>query len=162
MHDEYITLDLGEIKIVNRIDLCSNPFLFFDLFPLDFQVHVSTDNETWTEVHSEADYTSPSSHTDSWVFDETKARYIKIAITKTKSFLFFFYLTYISEITVHGCTESDITSTQSTSISPDDQTKTRVVTLTPTTEPSDKKKPSPINAPPGIPGKPVFILNNHP
>ena len=159
--EEYIILDLGENRIVNRVDILSHPFLLLDLFPLDFQIMLSSDSENWTEISSESDYASPSSHTDSWAFEETKTRYIKLAITKAKPFLFFFYLTYISEIEVHGCDETDTPGFQFTSMVPVDQTKTRVVKLTPDRKIPDEKKPPLVEEPPGRPGKPVFILNKH-
>ena len=159
--DEYITLDLGETKIVDRIDILSHSLLLFDLFPLDFQIMLSSDNENWTEIFNESDYASPSSHTDSWVFEETKARYIKLVITEAKPFLFFFYLTYIPEIEVHGCDITDTLGSHLTSMAPVDHTKTRVVRAPPDSKTPDEKKPSLVEGPPGRPGKPVFILNNH-
>jgi len=162
MQDEYITIDLAETKMVNCIDICSNPFLFLDLFPLDFQMQVSTDNENWTELFSRENYSPTSSYTESWFFDETKARYIKMVITKAKPFLFFFYLTYIAEIKVHGCSETETLRSQLPSMTPSSPPKTRVVKLTPDMETPDKKKPSLDKVPPGRPGKPVFILNGNP
>ena len=106
--------DLGETKIVSRIDICSNPFQSLDLFPQDFQIQVSTDNETWTEVLTVEHYSPPASCTDSWEFDETKARYVKMVTTKPKPFLFFFHLTYIAEIKVHGCSETELSNSPST------------------------------------------------
>jgi len=160
MQDEYITIDLGETKIVNRMDICSNLFLFFDLFPLDFQIQVSADNENWTEIFTEENYSPPSSFTDSWVFDETKVRYVKMVTTKSKPFLFFFYLTYIAEIKVHGCSETETSSSQLTSMIPSDRKETRVVKLTPDMVKTEEKQPSLNERLPGRPGRPVFILNN--
>jgi len=85
-----------------------------------------------------------------------------MVITKAKPFLFFFYLTYIAEIKVYGCSETEVPGSQLISMPPIVQTKPRVVELIPSTETPDKKKPLPSKVPPGRPGKPVFILNNHP
>jgi hypothetical protein len=156
--EEYITIDLGETRIVNRIDICSNPFLFLDVFPLDFQIQVSTDNEEWTEVFTVENYSPPSSYTDSWVFDETKARYVKMVATKSKPFLFFFYLTYIAEIKVHGCSETEIPSSLSISMTSLDRKEIRVLKLSPDMEAPEKKEPLISDVLPGRPGKPVFIL----
>ncbi len=158
MQDEYITIDLGETKIVNRMDICSNLFLFFDMFPLNFQMQVSIDNENWTEIFTVENYSPPSSFTDSWVFDETRARYVKMVTKKSKPFLFFFYLTYIAEIKVHGCPETETSSSQLTSMVPSDRKETRVVKLTPDMETTEEKQPSLNEGLPGRPGKPVFIL----
>ena len=158
VQEEYVTLDLGETKIVSRVEICSNPFQSLDLFPQDFQIQVSTDNETWTEVLTVEHYSPPASCTDSWEFDETKARYVKMVTTKPKPFLFFFHLTYIAEIKVHGCSETEISSSQSTFAITSDRTETGAIELTPGLQTSDKEEIKPSETPPGRPGKPGFIL----
>jgi hypothetical protein len=160
MQDEYITLDLGETKIVHRIEIFSPPFLLSDLFPLDFKILVSTDNEQWTEIFTEENYSSPSSRTDSWVFEEIKAHYIMMNITKSKRFLLLFHLAYIAEIKVHGCAEDDTLGSQLNSMIPADHTKTGAVKL-PDSDAPDEKKPPLVDSPPGRPGKPFFLLNNN-
>jgi len=137
--EEYITIDLGETRVVNRIDICSNPFLFLDLFPRDFQIQVSTDNEEWTEAFTVENYSPPSSYTDSWVFDETKARYVKMVATKSKPFLFFFYLTYVAEIKVQGCSEIENVSPSFVSSTPTEKTKTNEIEQTLYLQVTDKK-----------------------
>jgi hypothetical protein len=160
MQDEYITLDLDETKMVNRIEIFSPPFLLSDLFPLDFKILVSTDNEQWTEIFTEENYSSPSSRTDSWVFEEIKAHYIMMNITKSKRFLLLFHLAYIAEIKVHGCAEDDTLGSQLNSMIPADHTKTGAVKL-PDSDAPDEKKPPLVDSPPGRPGKPFFLLNNN-
>jgi len=158
VQEEYVTLDLGETKIVSRIDICSNPFQSLDLFPQDFQVQVSTDNETWTEVLTVEHYSPPASCTDSWAFDETKAQYVKMVTTKPKPFLFFFHLTYIAEIKVHGCSETEMSNSQSTFAITSDRTETGAIELAPGLQTSDKEEIKLSETPPGRPGRPGFIL----
>ncbi len=50
VQDEHIIIDLGEKKLINQIDICSNPFLWLNLFPHNFNLQVSTDTETWEEL----------------------------------------------------------------------------------------------------------------
>jgi hypothetical protein len=123
---EYLTIDLGEIQMVNRIELFSYPLLLFlDFFPLDFALQASTDNETWQELFPVDNYTPPPTFTDSWAFDEQEARYVKLLITKPKPFLFFFYLSYIPEIKIYGCPEAAMATTHQPST--DGSAKIRVV-----------------------------------
>jgi len=123
---EYLTIDLGEIQMVNRIELFSYPLLLFlDFFPLDFALQASTDNETWQELFPVDNYTPPPTFTDSWAFDEQEARYVKLLITKPKPFLFFFYLSYIPEIKIYGCPEAAMATTHQPST--DGSAKIRVL-----------------------------------
>jgi len=125
---EYLTIDLGETQMVNRIELFSYPLLLFlDLFPLDFALQASTDNETWQELFPVDNYTPPPTFTDSWAFDEQEARYVKLLITKPKPFLFFFYLSYIPEIKIYGCPEAAMATTHQPST--DGNAKIRVVKI---------------------------------
>ena len=154
LQDEYITLDLGEIKLINRIDIYSNRFMALDLFPRDFKVLVSTDNQIWTDIFAEQDYMPPVSHTGSWTFDDTEARYVRLVATRTQKFMFFFYLTYIAEIKVFGCAEPETPGTELTSA----QAGPRLLKQATDIQAADNKKPGADGKAPGRPGKPLFIL----
>jgi hypothetical protein len=161
MKEEYLTLDLGETKMINCIDITSKPFLLLNLCPLDFKIQVSLDNRRWTDVVTVEDYSSPPSYSDTWFFDATKARYIKWVITKGRQFLFIFYLSYLSEIEVSGCaaTETELSSAAPAPAST--HTKPGVVKSVPGITPIDNATPSLTMLKPERPGKPVFLLNNH-
>ena len=160
--DEYITIDLGETRVVNRIDIASNPFLFFNLFPRAFKLQGSTDNYTWVDLFAVTDYSPPLSHTGSWVFDETEARYIKVVATEGKRFMFFFHASYIAEIKVHGCAEPDIEAPELLSTSAPDRTGTYEEQQTLDAQGAGKQQLQPGTGLPGRPGKPVFILEGKP
>jgi hypothetical protein len=162
MQDEHITLDLGDITVINRIDTCSNSFLLLDLFPRDFKFQGSTDNENWIDLFTVTDYSPPFSRTESWSFDTTQLRYIRMLITKTRSFLFFFHTAYVAEIKVYGCAEPGTGTPELLSTSTLSQTGPRLRQQAPDTQENKKKQLQPSGATPGRPGRPVFILNGKP
>jgi hypothetical protein len=161
MKEEYLTLDLGEAKIINCIDITSKPFLLFNLCPLDFKIQVSLDNIKWSDVVTVEEYSSPPSYSDTWFFDATKARYIKWVITKGRPFLFIFYLSYLSEIEVSGCAATETEPSSAAPAPASTHTKPRVVKSVPGNTPIDNTTPSLNMLKPERPGKPVFLLNNH-
>ena len=104
--DEFITLDLGEIKRISWFSMQAASSLFgTDYFPVDFTIEVSNDNTTWQEISTEQGYAPPMQFTqsDSWDFQSLEYRYIRVYITKTKNVLFFFKIAQIAEIEVYGC-----------------------------------------------------------
>ena len=105
--DESITIDLGEMRTVNRVDISSNPFRQFDLFPHDFEMQASTDNTNWVNLFTVENYYPPSSRSESWTFEEIETRYIRMVITRSKRLFMFFYAAYIADIAVYGCTETE-------------------------------------------------------
>jgi hypothetical protein len=159
MQEEYIILDLGGAKVINRIDIRSNRFIGRDLFPRDFKVQVSADNQNWTDVVSEQGYTLPASRSASWSFDGAEAAYVKLVAATPQKFLVFYYLTYISEIEVYGCAETEVpepeglAATQSAGESRSLLSKEAF-----DREVAAKKGPVIGDALPGRPGKPLFIL----
>jgi hypothetical protein len=84
--NQFITLDLGEIKQING----------------NFQIQISSDNINWKEVASEKGYDIQSARDDSWDFNTPEAQYIRVYVTKAKTF-FIFHLVQIAEIEVYGC-----------------------------------------------------------
>jgi hypothetical protein len=162
MQEEYITLDLGGVKAINRIDISSKRFIGRDLFPRDFKVQVSADMQNWIDVIAEQDYTLPASRTGSWTFDGTEAGYVKFVATRPQKFLVFYYLTYISEVDVFGCAEPEVpepeglAATQSAGESRSLLSKEAF-----DREVAAKKGPVIGDAVPGRPGKPLFILKEN-
>lgn len=105
--NEFITLDLGEIKRVSSIDMQGTKLFGIDYFPTNFQIQMSEDNLNWKELINENDYSIQSSDTkNSWDFNTVKARYIRFYITKAKTF-FLFHLVRIAEVEVYGCDVSE-------------------------------------------------------
>jgi len=104
--NEFITLDLGEIKQVSRVDMYASRFLFIEFFPINFQIEISRDNLNWESIITEKSYTLKSANNNSWDMNSNEARYIRIYITKAKSF-FILYLAQIAEIKVYGCDISE-------------------------------------------------------
>jgi hypothetical protein len=137
--NEYITIDLGETKVVNRVDISSNHFMTLDLFPIDFEIQASTDYRNWVTLFAVEYYSPPSSRSESWAFDETETRYIRMVITKAKPFLFFFYATYIAEIKLYGYTETENVSPSLVSSTPTEKTKANEIEQTLYLQVTDKK-----------------------
>jgi hypothetical protein len=79
---EYITWDLGSAKKLSQVSLRSRNT--GTLFPVDYQIQVSSDNASFTTVFS---VTGASAAASTWVdhvLPEPSARYVKLLITKTK------------------------------------------------------------------------------
>ena len=110
--DEFITLDLGEIKRISWFSMQAASTLFgTDFFPVNFRIEISTDSIIWEEISTEEGYAPPiqSTHTDSWDCKSLECRYIRVYISKAKSIFLFFKVAQIAEIEVYGC---DITGGQ--------------------------------------------------
>jgi hypothetical protein len=108
--DEFITLDLGEIKRINWFTMQAASTLFgTDFFPINFTIEISSDNMTWEEISTEQGYAPPiqSTHSDSWDCKSLECRYIRVYITKAKTIFFFFKMAQIAEIEVYGCNITD-------------------------------------------------------
>ncbi len=159
MQEEYITLDLGGVKVINRIDIHSKRFIGRDLFPRDFKVQVSADMQSWTDVVAEQDYTLPAARSASWSFDGTEAAYVKLVATRPQKFLVFYYLTYISEIEVYGCAEPEVPEPESLAATQSaGESRSLLSKEAFDREVAGKKGPVIGNTVPGRPGKPLFIL----
>lgn len=100
--NEFIALDLGKVKQISRIDMYASKLFILDFFPVNFQIEISGDNINWEEVCTEKNYNLRSAHSDSWDMNNPQARYLRVHITKAKTF-FIFYLAQIAEIEVYGC-----------------------------------------------------------
>lgn len=79
---EFITWDLGANKNLSQVSLLSRST--GNLFPVDYQIQVSTDNVNFTTVHS---VTGAAPALGAWVdhaLPDPTARYVRLWITKTK------------------------------------------------------------------------------
>jgi hypothetical protein len=77
---EFITWDLGSLKTVGAVRLLSRAILF----PLDYQIQVSTDNLSFTTAFS---VTGASVSAGSWVehsLPGVRARYLKLLVTRAR------------------------------------------------------------------------------
>lgn len=159
MQDEYITLDLGGVKVVNRVDLHSKRFIGRDLFPRGFKVQVSTDMRSWTDVVNEQNYTLPASRSASWSFDGAEAAYVKFVATASRKFTFFYYMNYISEIEVYGCAEPEVPEPEGLAVTQAaGESQTLRLKEAFDREVAGKKGPLIGGEIPDRPGKPLFIL----
>jgi hypothetical protein len=151
--DEFITLDLGEIKQLSRIDMYASKLFNIDFFPVNFQIETSRDNIDWEEIHREEDYNLGSTHSDSWDINSHQARYIRVYITKAKIFLIF-YLAQIVEIEVYGCDipEQDFALLDNSSSIKDEKSSEDSQEVTAEAAEVDKGVPT-------VPGKPVITFN---
>jgi len=107
--DQFITLDLGEMKTLSSLTMYASKIFGTDFFPADFQIQVSRDNNTWAGINSEQGYTPPLQppYKDTWDCDKLSCRYIRVYISKAKTLFFFFRVAQIAEIEVYGCDLED-------------------------------------------------------
>ena len=104
--NEYITFDLGEIKQISEFNMYASNMFGIDYFPTNFHIEISMDNVNWEEIIVEKSYEIQSTHADGWDFNRPEAQYIRVYVTKAKTF-FVFYLVQIAEIEVYGCDISE-------------------------------------------------------
>ncbi len=110
--DEFITLDLGEIKRISWFTMQAASSIFgADFFPVNFKIETSCDSVTWEVMSTEEGYTPPlqSTRSDTWDLKSLECRYIRVYMTKLKTLFLFFKLAQIAEIEVYGCTINDET-----------------------------------------------------
>ncbi len=79
---EFVTWDLGSVKTLSGVGLLSRDA--GNLFPVDYQIQVSSDNVSFTTVFS---VTGASVAAGTWVdhvLPEPSARHVKLLVTKTR------------------------------------------------------------------------------
>lgn len=83
--DQMLTVDLGSVKTVNRIDLypAGVNHLCGAFSPIDFSLLVSADGESWAEVAKNTE-ALPRDFVSVFRFADTEARYIRICIRGLK------------------------------------------------------------------------------
>jgi hypothetical protein len=103
--EEFITLDLGELKRINSVIMYASKLFGIDSFPTNFLIQVSRDNISWANVNTAQGYVPPIEYpySDSWNLNNLACRYIRVYITKAKTLFFFFQVSQIAEIEVYGC-----------------------------------------------------------
>ncbi len=103
--DQFITLDLGEIKNFSSLTMYASKMFGTDFFPRDFQIQISRDNNTWASIKNEQGYVPPLQppYKDTWDFDELSCRYLRISITRAPMLFALFRVVQIAEIEVYGC-----------------------------------------------------------
>ena len=106
--NEFITLDLGGIKQINGFYMYASDMFGIDYLPTNFQIQISSDNINWKEIASERSYDIQSAHNDIWDFNKPEAQYIRLYVTKAKTF-FIFHMVQIAEIEVYGCAMTEHT-----------------------------------------------------
>ena len=152
LKDEFVTLDLGEIKRIRWFNMYALDLFGIDFFPVNFKIQISRDNITWEEMSAEEDYTPPLQPTpsDSWDFGSLECRYIRVYITEAKTLFFTFHLAQIAEIRVYGCDipEHIIFTGENLSLSETEVTKEHAQEEKTTLPDADQRLPS-------TPGKPV-------
>jgi hypothetical protein len=161
--NESITLDLGEVKLIESVNMYATVFFNTCYFPVNFQIELSKNNIDWEELYTLRNYTPKPAKSDSWNLNSYEGRYIKIYITKARIFFFFFYLTQIAEIEVYGYdlpedqqSEKPDDTPLVTPGKPDDGSKEEKEGETPGEEAGG------VQGAPGIPGKPAIIFSNQP
>ncbi|HEY2901009.1 MAG TPA: discoidin domain-containing protein [Polyangia bacterium] len=79
---ESLTLDLGAAIAIDQVRLTPDAH-YLSLFPRDFTIAVSTDNNTFTTVASEQAFTAATGDALTWGLPKTSARYVRLAIAHT-------------------------------------------------------------------------------
>lgn len=107
--DQFITLDLGEMKRLSGLNMYASRMFGTDFFPTDFGIEISRDNSTWASIGKEWGYTPPFQppYADKWEFDGFDCRYLRINVTKSKTLFLFLHLAQIAEIELYGCDIED-------------------------------------------------------
>ena len=148
--NEYITFDLGEITQINGFNMYASDMFGIDYSPTNFRIETSMDNMNWKAIATENSYDSQSLDDDSWDFNTPEAQYIRVYVTKAKTF-FIFHLVQIAEIEVYGCyiSEQKLSATNH-------KDSNKVITQT-RNAPQEKIEESHQGAP-SVPGKPIVTF----
>ena len=82
-HTEWVQLDLGSARSLDRVDLYprSDGANAGQGFPIDFTIQTSTDGTTWTTVSTQANYPKPAAVAQTFPFAPVSARYVKVTGT---------------------------------------------------------------------------------
>ena len=107
--DEFLTIDLGELKNITSLSMYASRMFGTDFFPANFTIQVSSDNNSWIDMETFQGYSTPIGTTpsDNWNYNNLEGRYLKISITRCRIFLLFFRVAQIAEIEVYGCEKTD-------------------------------------------------------
>ncbi|MDX1778196.1 MAG: discoidin domain-containing protein, partial [Thermodesulfobacteriota bacterium] len=107
--DEFLTIDLGEVKNITSLSMYASRMFGTDFFPTNITIQVSSDSITWIDMDNLQGYSPPIGTTtsDNWNYNNLEGRYLKISISKCRIFLLLFKVAQIAEIEVYGCEKTD-------------------------------------------------------
>lgn len=79
-HNEWITIDLGQQRSIERVKLYprGDSGNIGEGFPVDFTIQVSDDNATWKTIVIQTNYAKPDQSAQTFSFPAQNARYVKI------------------------------------------------------------------------------------
>ncbi|MCP4535910.1 MAG: hypothetical protein GY832_02090, partial [Chloroflexi bacterium] len=97
---ENLTIDIGYETNVDKIRLLAN-IEYIHLFPQNFTVSVSVDNENWTEIHRVEKFDSPTETWMTWAFYPRRARYVRVTAYDTMISYFGLFWTVIADMEVY-------------------------------------------------------------
>jgi F5/8 type C domain len=87
-HTEWVTVDLGEVAQVGRVDLLPRNYDGRDIgrgFPVDFTIETSVDGETWEPAAAESSFAQPTGFdVPTWSFDSRDARFVRVTGTSLR------------------------------------------------------------------------------
>jgi hypothetical protein len=103
-HTEWVQLDLGTARPLDRVDLYprSDGANSGTGFPVDFTIQVSPDGTNWTTVSTQTGYPKPGSVAQTFPFTTTTARYVKVTGTNLGTDPFGHYHMQFAEIEALG------------------------------------------------------------
>lgn len=105
-HQEWITIDLGKPTEINQMDIIPRSDTPYEglFYPLDYQIQVSDDNESWTTVQTVENTPRPDFIPQVHKFDTVTARYVRLLATKLRNHPGFDskYRIQLSEIELFG------------------------------------------------------------
>lgn len=81
----WITVDLGDVYLVNSLMLRPTLYNNGEMSPSDFEIRVSKDNKEWTTVRKEAGLEMTEAKDQVYNFTATEGRYVQIYITRHSS-----------------------------------------------------------------------------
>ena len=154
--DEFLTIDLGEVKNITSLSMYASRMFGTDFFPTNFTIQVSSDNTTWIDMDKLQGYSAPIGTTpsDNWNYNNLEGRYLKISISKCRIFLLLFRVAQIAEIEVYGCEKTN----PGPILHENHATAAEGVEKLGNTQEEKDQQNSPIVQPsvPSVPGKPVI------
>ena len=85
-HTEWIMIDLGTTYPINRVDLYprNDSRRVGESFPIDFTIQTSLDGNAWTTVVTRSNYGKPGPEAQSFTFNRTDARFVKVVGTNLR------------------------------------------------------------------------------
>ncbi|MBN2526225.1 MAG: discoidin domain-containing protein [Deltaproteobacteria bacterium] len=99
--NESITLDLGDLYTVDRIRLLPSAE-YMHLFPENFAIYVSADNEKWTKVLTLEQFEATSADWMTFGFDATSTQYVRVMSYDPVKSYFGLYYSVISGMEVYA------------------------------------------------------------